>query len=361
MQFFVMFIFGAVILGAGAMLAPALPTKQPRIGAAAALALALVTGGAVFWTQLFGYDPLVMDYLLFALVSGVVLGGTLSSAQARAEAKGEELPDSDQGWTGPQDLVFFALAAGLLLLTISFITIPRMETTHPIYQLLANYLVDQLEQTPVLIETAVGAVLAFLSVWAIYDVGSELRDKSLGRTMALVLLALMPILLLHIPAMLLMGLLYSIGAALFLLRATRQIQRLDMIAGGLLLGAALEVHLVLFAGVLIFAAVYALVFSGENRLLFFKNVGMMLVITVMAAAPWWLTQGAALFTLPDNPMLLWVSVIILPICIIGGWALLRVWQMLIPPPVQNMLYRQFYVLAAGGVVGLVGAWLLLAR
>ena len=65
--------------------------------------------------RLSGWDTLVVDYLLFALLSGVVLGGTLSTAQARAEARGERLEDRDQGWPGPGDLAFFAFAALLLL------------------------------------------------------------------------------------------------------------------------------------------------------------------------------------------------------------------------------------------------------
>ena len=82
MSLFVVFIFAAVLLGAGAMLSPAWRTAQPRIALSAALCLALVVGGAVFYTEAFGWDTLVVDYLLFALLSGVVLGGTLSTAQA---------------------------------------------------------------------------------------------------------------------------------------------------------------------------------------------------------------------------------------------------------------------------------------
>ena len=63
MPLVVLFIFGAVVIGAGAMLSPAWPTKQPRIGLMAALSLGLVTGGAVFWAMLFGWNTLVIDYL----------------------------------------------------------------------------------------------------------------------------------------------------------------------------------------------------------------------------------------------------------------------------------------------------------
>ena len=44
----------------------------------AALALAVVIGGSLFWAMLFGWNTLVIDYLLFALVTVIFLGGTLS-------------------------------------------------------------------------------------------------------------------------------------------------------------------------------------------------------------------------------------------------------------------------------------------
>jgi len=115
MALLALFVFGAVVLGAGAMLSPAWPTPQPRIGLAAALSLALIVGGTVFYASLIEWDTLVVDYLLFALVVGIFLGGTLSVGQTRAEKRGETLEDADQGWPGPQDLsvlTFFAVLIG---------------------------------------------------------------------------------------------------------------------------------------------------------------------------------------------------------------------------------------------------------
>ena len=40
---------------------------------AATLCLALVVGGAIFYAEIIAWDTLVVDYLLFALLSGVVL------------------------------------------------------------------------------------------------------------------------------------------------------------------------------------------------------------------------------------------------------------------------------------------------
>src|SRR5688500_19575916 len=88
MPLFIFFILGAVIIGTGALLAPAWPTSQPCIGLAAALALGIVVGGALFWAMLFGWNTLAVDYLLFALVTTIFLGGTLTYGQKRAEKRG---------------------------------------------------------------------------------------------------------------------------------------------------------------------------------------------------------------------------------------------------------------------------------
>ena len=124
MPLFVIFIFGAVVIGAGAMLAPAWPAEQPRIGLGAALFLALVVGGALFWAMLFGWDTLVIDYLFFALITIIFLGGTLSYGQMRAEQRGEELPDMEQGWPGPRDLIFLALVALIFIVPAMILPVP---------------------------------------------------------------------------------------------------------------------------------------------------------------------------------------------------------------------------------------------
>src|SRR5215216_2227539 len=105
MPIFVIFIFGSIVLGAGAMLAPAIPTNGPRIGLAAALALAIVVVGAIGYAALFGWDTLIIDYLWFALLVGIFLTGTLSAGMFRSEAQGGVKQYS--GWPGPRELAFF--------------------------------------------------------------------------------------------------------------------------------------------------------------------------------------------------------------------------------------------------------------
>jgi hypothetical protein len=274
MPLFVIFIFGSVVVGAGAMLAPAWPTQQPRIGLNAALALAVVTGGALFWAMLFGWNVLVIDYLLFALVTVIFLGGTLSYGQMRAEKRGEELLDAEQGWPGPRDLMFFGLVALLFIIPALVVPVPldtdaqgfgylalmaRMggsfdtlapfhpEITYlysPGFPILAAYLSQQLGQGMHHVQFGLGVALAFLCVWLAYDLGAELRDKRLGRAMALAMLGGLALFLMfmdsHFTA--LMGLAFALAFVIFAYRYNRDGLWADAVGGGLMLGAVVIAH-----------------------------------------------------------------------------------------------------------------------
>ena len=271
MPFFVIFILGAVILGAGAMLSPAWRTAQPRIGLAAALCLALVVGGAVFWAELFGWDTLVIDYLLFFLVSVVVLGGTLSQAQMRAEAKGEELPDAIQGWPGPRDLAAFGLLSLVLLLILAWAELPFGQSgpisallaltaregrtfhdlspyypgvevyTAPGFHALTAYLSQQLRQSIPMIQLSVAALSVILSAWLGYDWGAEWRDKRLGRAFALLAFGFGLALFIMGELAASLGLAFAYACAVYTLRALRHGWLGDVVGAGLMLGATVYV------------------------------------------------------------------------------------------------------------------------
>ncbi len=269
MSLFVVFIVAAVLLGAGAMLSPAWRSAQPRVALAATLCLALIVGGAVFYAEAFAWDTLVVDYLLFALLSGVVLGGTLSTAQARAEARGEQLSDRDQGWPGPQDLAFFALVAIVIIIPLvhlpaalgaqgQFIGFHSLATLHgesfrslapfdphsqvivsPGFHALSAYLSGQLSQPISLIQLSLAAISVYLLVWLAYDFGSELRDKRLGRALAIATLMSGGIHLSYLDGHFaeLLALLFLKAFLVYALRFLREFNLADLIAGGLMIGA----------------------------------------------------------------------------------------------------------------------------
>ena len=284
MSLFIVFILAAVLLGAGAMLSPAWRTAQPRIALSATLCLGLVVGGAVFYAEAFGWDTLVVDYLLFALLSGVVLGGTLSTAQARAEARGERLEDRDQGWPGPGDLTFFAFVALLVLLPLFHIAAPLGEhgqiagfhslaardggsfnslapyeleasvIISPGFHALSAYLSGQLDQSIPLIQLSVSAVVTLLIVWLAYDFGAEMQDKRLGRAMAITMLLAIGLYRSYLDGHFaeLLALLFLAACLLYALRLLRKFNLADLVAAGLMMGAvaftSLSLSLVLLLG-----------------------------------------------------------------------------------------------------------------
>jgi hypothetical protein len=359
MNLFVMFIVGAVMLGSGAMLAPAWRTIQPRIGLSATFAMALVTGGAVFWAYLFGWDTLVVDYLLFALVSIVVLGGTLSQAQTRAEAKGEVLEDADQGWTSAPDLAFFAVIAILFIIPLVVMSVPsgttgmtlslhtlaarlsgQFDTLAPffadvsLYQApgfvaLTAYLSHQLLTPVAITQFNVGAIVAFLCVWLAYDWGSEIKNKVLGRAFAVVCFFSGGVFLLYTSGQYttLLATAFAFGTALTLVRVARHNYWSDVIGAGLFLGAVIYTDLAL--GVLALAAslMFSTVFVLVRRNL---NLGLRLLavfgVAFAGTAPWlFKTFGREnpLMFMTDSTIWGWM---ILPVTAIGGYLLYQIFE-----------------------------------
>jgi len=274
MPLFVIFIFGAIVFGAGAMLAPAWPSSQPRIGLMAALALGIVMGGSIFWSSLFGWNTLVIDYLLFALVTSIFLFGTLSYGQKRAEAKGETLADADQGWPGPRDLMFFGLVGLLFLIPVLILPVPldtdaqgfgylglmarlgggfqSLAPWHPEisylyspgFSVLIAYLSHQLNQGLQSVQISVAAILGLLNVWLAYDMGAEIRDKRLGRAMALVMLASIGLFTAFMDShyTTILGLVFAQAFLILVIRFQRHPTAADAVGGGLMLGALILAH-----------------------------------------------------------------------------------------------------------------------
>lgn len=254
MTLIVYFIFTAVLLGAGAMLSPAYPTVQPRIGLSAALALAVIGGGAVFYGTLVRWNTLVVDYMLFLIVTSIFLGGTLSYGQKRAENRGEELADADQGWPGPFDLIGLLAALVLYIVIALQFGVPNnallFDTTRinsgeaslyttnaPAFTALTAYLSGQLVAPLREVQLAVGAVMASIAVWMTYDIGAEMRNKSLGRVLAFIIAPVLVILVATGNGALLMGIVFLLAFAAFTLRFMQHGWRIDAFTAGLMLGA----------------------------------------------------------------------------------------------------------------------------
>ncbi len=274
MPLFVIFVFGAVVFGSGAMLAPAWPTAQPRIGLTGALTLGLVMGGAVFWSVLFGWNTLVVDYLMFAIITAIFLFGTLSFAQKRAAEAGIEISDAEEGWPGPRDLLFFLIVALSFIVPTLILPVPldtdaqgfgylglmarmgggfqSLGPWHPEinylyapgFSVLIAYFSQQLQQGMHSVQFGIAAILATLVVWLAFDLGSEIRNKRLGRTMALVAWAGMGLFTAYMDShyTTLLGLVFALAFLTYIVRYLKHPAALDALAAGLMLGALVLAH-----------------------------------------------------------------------------------------------------------------------
>jgi hypothetical protein len=274
MPLIVIFIFGAIIIGAGVMFAPAWPTREPRIGLNSALALALIVGGAIFWASLFGWSTLVVDYLLFALVCGIFLFGTLSYGQKRAERKGETLTDAEQGWPGPADVLLFAFAGLIFIIPALVLPVPldtdaqgfgylalmarlggdfrtlapfHPEITYlyaPGFIGLVSHLSQQLNQGVHTVQIGISAVLGLILVMLAYDFGSEVHSQRLGRAMALAMIAGVGLFLAFMDSHFttLMALVFAFAFLLFAYRYLKEGYPIDAVGAGLMLGAVVIAH-----------------------------------------------------------------------------------------------------------------------
>ncbi|MDW8298412.1 MAG: hypothetical protein RML95_03655 [Anaerolineae bacterium] len=272
MPLFVIFVFGSIMLGAGAMLAPALPTHSPRIGLAAALTLAFVTAGGIFYATLFGWDTLVIDYMWFAALVSIFFTGTLSAGMFRAEAEGGTR--EYEGWAGPRELAFFATVAvifiapililpvpldtdaqgfGYLALTLresgSFTTLapfhPEVNWLYsPAFPMLVAYLSERLNAGIHTIQFAIGAVLCLIFIWTAYDFGNEIDpemergSRRYGIAMAFSALLGLGLFLAYMDSHFtaLLGLVFALAFMTFAMRYAKEGRRADFIGAALCLG-----------------------------------------------------------------------------------------------------------------------------
>lgn len=200
MTIFVIFILVGLTLGTGTMLAPALATRQPRIGVSGVFSFGVVLSGAIFWGAAFGWDTLAVDYLWFALIIGIFLGGTLTVGMKRLEEAKAAGIDGVMGWPGVRTLGFFFLwlaivtallwredfdsqlkgTSGLQVKSEALQTSNRLSILQelpgdgaPGVPTLLSYLDQQLPARAGDILRALSATLLMLLLWQLHDLGRE--------------------------------------------------------------------------------------------------------------------------------------------------------------------------------------------
>ena len=109
----------------------------------------------------------------------------------------------------------------------------------PGFHALSAYLSQQLSQPLPQIQLSLAAVCVYLSIWLAYDFGSELRDKRLGRALAIATLMSGGIHISYLDGHFaeLLALLFLQAFLIYALRFLRAFNLADLIAGGLMIGA----------------------------------------------------------------------------------------------------------------------------
>ncbi len=330
MPIFVIFVFAAVIFGAGLMLAPALPTRQPRISLAGTLALAFVLCGLIAYTAAFKWDTLIIDYLWFGLIVVVFLTGSFSSGMFKAEAAGRK----ETGWPGPRELAFLLMAAivfatpalvlpvpldtdaqgfGYLALALrSSGSLTTLAPFHPEisylyspgFTALVAYLGHALPAGLQNIELALGAVLAVLFVWLAYDFGNEIDTEQTRRTgIAMGVCALLGTGLMaadldsHYTTLL--GLVFSMAFLTFAVRFHQHGKRLDFIGAAVTLACVPLSHpdttIILMLGYVPWLAVMWLARPRPTLARWFGLAVGIPILALILIAPW-LIKVAPLLT-----------------------------------------------------------------
>ncbi|MEO1163482.1 MAG: hypothetical protein AAFV98_06865 [Chloroflexota bacterium] len=199
MSFFIAFVLGSVLMGAGAMLAPAWSGDDNHVGLSTGAILAIVVVGAMAQTRLLDWDTLVIDYIIFGVVSAVILGGTLAgNAHADTEATDDKDTDIFALTITYERIFFLCVFAGFALLlvlgwqqipiepSISIDQLPQSNTT--IIDLISLYLSAQMRQEILLVQPAVTLTMSFVTVMVAYDVGRVWGNRTIGQIFSAVCL-----------------------------------------------------------------------------------------------------------------------------------------------------------------------------
>ncbi|MCB9437839.1 MAG: hypothetical protein H6673_12760 [Anaerolineales bacterium] len=246
MVLFVTFILSGLTLGVGTMLAPALPTRQPRIAVSAVFVLALILSGAVFLGALFGWDTLVIDYMWFSMIIGVFLGGTLTIGMSRIEEALAHGENADTGWPGPRTLAAFLTWFMVVLLIVNTLPTPSTYQNLPSTvdfkasnvgaTVLLTYFDSQLTANSNQVYRGMLTLMVLLLIWLLYDFSNEL-DAHETISWGLTLVA--PALLIGFDLALILASLFSLGFGFFALRWVQAGYRFEALAASICGAAAI--------------------------------------------------------------------------------------------------------------------------
>lgn len=316
MILFVAFVLLGLILGVGMMLAPALPTTEPRVAAGAVLSFALVLSSSLFHAALFGWNILIVDYLWFSLIMIVFLGGTLTIGMQKVEQALAAGENATLGWPGIPTMGVFILWGLVFMVLVSMQvdlnaaindtkglseSIATMQESVRLDALpdvpgrlgpgapsVLTYFATQLPSD--LSETLGGLLVAvhILFIWMLYDLGKEL---GLQRTATWVLPLAAPLIavLFGTDIVMLMGALFVVGFWLFTLRWTQQSLNIDLVASAICAAAAVLTHPATVGAMILVYSINLLIVSPRQQAKWRVGALLLPLLTLISIWPWLLT------------------------------------------------------------------------
>lgn len=299
MSLFIAFVLGSVLIGAGAMLAPAWSGDDNYTGLSTGAILAIVVVGAMAQTRLLGWDTLVIDYLIFGVVSAVILSGTLAgNAQVNEDEANTDDDTNIFALTITYERIFFVFIllgyTGLLVfggeripvaMSISIDQLSHSDTA--IVDLISVYLSTQMRQDVAIVQPAVVMTLAFVTVMVAHDVGRVWGGVLVGRVLSLIGVLVAGYLLFMSNIFLLINLLFGLASVGWLRSAWERVSWQVVILCGVVLGACVYASEFLFWSALAIFALwmsgYAIRYRGLSRKQIVSGISVVSIAIVCAA------------------------------------------------------------------------------
>lgn len=313
---FVTFVLLGLTVGVGMMLAPALPTAEPRVAAGSVLSFALILNAALFHAAIFGWNILMVDYLWFAFIMVVFLGGTLTVGMQKVEQALAAGETATLGWPQIPTMTVFILWGVLFMVVISAradLSVAIVESkglADSIATMQESVQLDALPDVQGRLGPGVPALLTYFStqlpsdlpetfggllvtvhillIWMLYDLGKEL---GLSRRYVWLLTLAAPALALFFATdiVLLVGVLFITGFWLFSLRWTQSSLVLDLVAGVACAAAAVLTHPATVGAMIAVYFTNLLLVSPQRHAKWGIGTVLLPILTVVSLLPWLIT------------------------------------------------------------------------